>query len=118
MWKQKEAELNRQAWRHLDMTDTWHTRTKSKAVHKTNYEPESFLISMEFIMNFIGNAGNISGKQRTDFVRRQLLLLAQGSPAEIKGSRFDMLHNFDKRIKYLKTVAEELGVEDPAFARI
>ena len=49
------------------MTDTWHTRTKSKAVHKTNYEPESFLTSMEFILNFIlnfiGNAGNIQGSR-------------------------------------------------------
>ena len=79
MWKQKEVELDRHAWRHLDMTDTWQTRTESKAVHKTNYEPESFLIFMEFILNFIGNAGNIQGSREwisCDLMRGQLLLLA------------------------------------------
>src|SRR6218665_2589202 len=39
-----------------------------------------------------------SGKQRMDFMLGQLLLLAQGSTTEIKGSRFDIIHNFDKRI--------------------
>jgi len=58
---------------------------------------------MEFILNFIENAGKWqqSGKQRMDFVRGQLLLLPQGSTAEIKSSRFDIIHNFGKRIKYL-----------------
>src|SRR6218665_4000692 len=36
-----------------------------------------------------------SGKQRMDFVRGELFLLAQGSTAEIKGSSFDIIHNFD-----------------------
>src|SRR6218665_213810 len=54
-----------------------------------------------------------SGKQRMDFVRGEVLLLAQGSTAEIKGSRFDITHNFYlKKIKYLLAIAEELGVED------
>src|SRR6218665_3425421 len=42
-----------------------------------------------------------SGMQRMDFMRGQLLLLAHGSTAETKGPRFDIIHNFDKRIKYL-----------------
>src|SRR6218665_1644217 len=91
MWKQKEVELYRQAWRHLDMTDTWHTRTQSKAAHKTNYEPEYPRIHPELHWE----CWQHSGKQRMDFVRGEFLLLAQGSTAEIKGSSFDIINNFD-----------------------
>jgi len=62
MWKQKEVELDKQAWGHLDMTETWHTRTESKLfINKLRSRIVSHI--QEFILNFIGNAGNIHGSR-------------------------------------------------------
>src|SRR6218665_923151 len=109
MWKQKEEALYRQAGRHLDMTDTWHTRTQSKADHKTNYKPEYPRIHPELHWE----CWQHSGKQPMDFVRGELLLLAQGSTAEIKGSSFDIIHNFDY-VGYCRGT----GSGRSAFARV
>src|SRR6218665_1045536 len=75
------------------MTDTWHTRTESKLFIKqiTSQNRSSY----PRIHPELHREWQHSGKQRMDFVRGQLLLLVQGSTAEIKGSSLDIIHNFD-----------------------
>src|SRR6218665_1028736 len=76
------------------MTETWHTRTESKLFIKqiTSQNRSSYpRIHPELHRECWQHSGN----QRMDFVRGQLLLLVQGSTAEIKGSSFDIIHNFD-----------------------
>src|SRR6218665_891905 len=78
------------------MTETWHTRTESKLfiIQITSQNRSSY---PRIHPELHRECWQHSGKQRMDFMLGQLLLLAQGSTTEIKGSRFDIIHNFDKR---------------------
>ena len=78
------------------MTYTWHTRSKSKPVHiikQITRQNRSSCPRVHAELN--RECWQHSGKQRMDFMLGQLFLLAQGSTAEIKGSSFDIIHNFD-----------------------
>jgi len=81
-------------------SDTWHTRTESKTVHK-QIMSQNRSSYPRIYPELHWECWKHSGMQRMDFMRGQLLLLAHGRTAETKGLRFDIIHNFDKRIKYL-----------------